>query len=252
MKRVWLMMAVAAASALTAAAARADFEPTAWQRVRDITLPDGAAGLNARFAVDADVWENAQGPDFADLRILAGETEEVGLALFTPEEAAPALTRPPQVAVTRDGPKTQILLDFGKELPVINRIYLLTAGGKFKCAATVEASADGGRLEDDPCGRGDLLLRRGHAGEVHDPLGPRHAVAVSAGDARAAGRRRARRGDRRHGLPRREAGPHDESHVGDLARGQAHRDAGGGGDAPGPRPRSQASAGPVGDAGDER
>ncbi len=91
MKRVWLMMAVAAVSALAAAAARADFEPTAWQFVRDITLPDGAAGLNARFAVDADVWENAQGPEFADLRILAGETEEIGLRSLPPRRPRPRL-----------------------------------------------------------------------------------------------------------------------------------------------------------------
>ena len=136
-------LAQPALSAVEGAGARAEFNPTAWRMVRDITLPDGAAGTDARFALDADIWANGHSPDFPDLRILTGETEEVGFALFTPEAVAPALMRPPEVSVSHDGPRTLVVLDFGDKPYPINRIHLAMAGDKFKAAAVVEASADG-------------------------------------------------------------------------------------------------------------
>lgn len=142
MKRIWLVVATAAV-ALAATQVRADFNPGAWQFVRDITLPPAAAGADARFALDADVWANANGPEFLDLRILTDETKEVGLVLFTPEEAAPALVHPPAVKISRDGPRVVALLDFGPTPYAVNRIHLQTAGAQFKAAAVVEASDDG-------------------------------------------------------------------------------------------------------------
>jgi hypothetical protein len=136
---LWLAMVAMASSP----EARADFNPSGWQMVRDITLPEGAAGTDARFAVDAAIWATAAGPALPDLRILSDEGKETGYSVLVPEESQPTFLPPRDVKISKDGPRTIALLDFGPTPPAFNRIHLRTTGNRFKVTALVEVSDDG-------------------------------------------------------------------------------------------------------------
>ena len=140
---VWL--GLAAALALTAPAARADFDPEAWRFVRAVEVPEGAAAGHARVPLDPHVWDHAAGPDLRDLRVVRGEADEVGYALYAPEEPVPVrqerAARVLNVA-TRGREASQLVLDLGPDPAVTNRVRIETPAANFRCGVIVEGSDD--------------------------------------------------------------------------------------------------------------
>ncbi len=132
-------------AACLASAARADFDPEAWRLSCDIKVPEGAAGANARFVVNNDMWDNAAGTDLRDLRIIRGETDDVGYVVYAPqEEPSTFVEHPARVfnIATRNTEASELTLDLGDNPPVTSRITIQTPAAEFGCAVTVEGSDD--------------------------------------------------------------------------------------------------------------
>jgi len=130
---------------LLAAAAHADFDPEAWHTCREIKVAEGAAGDHARFALDEKVWDRAAGPGLQDLRLLRGEADDIGYAVYVPTKPPVRIQeRPARVlnVAKRGKEASELTLDLGSEPPVTNRVTLETPAENFRCPVTVEGSDD--------------------------------------------------------------------------------------------------------------
>ncbi|MCX5656145.1 MAG: DUF3999 family protein [Planctomycetota bacterium] len=142
-------LALAIAATLTvlclAATARGDFDPEAWQVYREIKAPEGAKGETARLALDNDVFDKSAGPNLPDLRVLCGETDDIGYVVYTPEQPEPRIERSQAQVFNlakRGTEASELTLDLGDSPPVTNRIRIRTPARNFGCAVTVEGSDD--------------------------------------------------------------------------------------------------------------
>ncbi|HUU93872.1 MAG TPA: DUF3999 family protein [Phycisphaerae bacterium] len=130
---------------LAAATAHADFDFEAWRTWREIRVAEGAAGEHARLALDDHVWDQAAGAGLQDLRILRGETDDIGYAVHVPEKPPVRIEeRPARVfnVATRGREASELTLDLGENPPVTNRVKLQTPTENFQCPVTVEGSDD--------------------------------------------------------------------------------------------------------------
>ena len=144
LRGICLAAALLAAGA-AASTSRGEFDPEAWQVVREIKVPAGAKGEAARLALDDHVWDNAEGALLSDLRIIRGQAEEVGYSIYVPQELPPRIEQRPARAfnVARIGQAaSEISLDLGESPPIVNRVRLETLDENFRCAVTVEGSDD--------------------------------------------------------------------------------------------------------------
>ncbi|MBM4017906.1 MAG: DUF3999 domain-containing protein [Planctomycetes bacterium] len=135
--------AFAAVALLAAAPARGDFDPEAWRVVREIRVQEGAAGGMARAFLDPDVFDKSAGPDLPDLRLIRGQADDIGYAVFVPREALPQVVRAAARVFNiakRGQEATELVLDLGEGPPITNRIHVRTAARDFGCAVTVEGS----------------------------------------------------------------------------------------------------------------
>lgn len=190
-------------AACLASAARADFDPEAWRLSCDIKVPEGAAGANARFVVNNDMWDNAAGTDLRDLRIIRGETDDVGYVVYAPqEEPSTFVEHPARVfnIATRNTEASELTLDLGDNPPVTSRITIQTPAAEFGCAVTVEGSDDN-RNWKTLRGRGDLRLWRRDPAAVHHRPDSRCPDAIPARGGLGAAQRQAHRTLWRHGVP---------------------------------------------------
>ena len=134
---------------LAANTARADFDPEAWGFYRDIKVAEGAEGRNARFEVDGHVWDHAAGPGLQDLRVLRGETDDIGYAVYVPEKVRPQIEERTARVINRGrrgdraAEASELTVDLGEGPPVANRLTLETPARNFRCAVTIEGSDDG-------------------------------------------------------------------------------------------------------------
>jgi len=131
---------------LLAATAHADFDFEAWRTYRKIEVAEGATGEHARLALDAHVWDQAAGPGLQDLRILRGEADDIGYAVYVPEKPPVRIEgRPARVfnVATRGVEASELTVDLGEDPPVTNRIQVETPAENFRCPVTVEGSDDG-------------------------------------------------------------------------------------------------------------
>ena len=151
-----MRLAVALAALLTVAAAVCGgFDPEAWSFSRPIAVSGGARGEHACFALDEHVWQATPDPSLRDLRIICGEVEEVGYAVWVPEETPLRVEECPARVfniATRGREATELSLDLGEEPTTTNRVRLETPAVNFRCAVAVEGSEDGKRwktLRDD-------------------------------------------------------------------------------------------------------
>jgi hypothetical protein len=136
----------AAGVVILATAVRGEFDPEAWRVVREIKVPEAAEGEHARLALDDDVWDNVQGPSMQDLRLIRGEVEEIGYAIYVPQEpASKILERSARVfnIAKIGGQAAEISLDLGDTPAMTNGVRLETPTKDFGCAVTVEGSNDG-------------------------------------------------------------------------------------------------------------
>jgi hypothetical protein len=134
------------AAVAAAGAARAEFDPEAWNFVREIEAPKKPKGDHACFAVDEHIWASTPDPTLRDLRIVRDETEEVGYALWTPEETPPRVEQRQATVFNlakRGREATELTLDLGESPPTTNRVRLRTPDVNFRCAVTIEGSEDG-------------------------------------------------------------------------------------------------------------
>lgn len=146
MPRAFLMAALVFAAGLAAAPARADFDPEAWGYYRDIRAAEGADGKNARVELDNPVWDRAAGPGLQDLRILKGETDDIGYVVYAPEKEPPRIAERPGRVINnakRAEEATELTVDLGEDPPIANRVRLETTATDFRCAVAVEGSDDG-------------------------------------------------------------------------------------------------------------
>jgi len=137
---------VAAALWLLAGPARADFDPEAWGFYRDIKVAEGAEGRNARFELDDHVWDHAAGSGLQDLRVLRGETDDIGYAVYVPEKVRPQIEERTARVINRSkraAEASELTVDLGESPPVANRLTLETPARNFRCAVTIEGSDDG-------------------------------------------------------------------------------------------------------------
>ena len=131
---------------LAAATAHADFDFEAWRTCREIKVLEDAVGEHARFPLDDHVWDHAAGPGLQDLRILRGETDDIGFAVHVPAKAPVRIEeRTARVlnVAKRGREASELTLDLGENPPVANRIELRTPALNFRCPAAVEGSDDG-------------------------------------------------------------------------------------------------------------
>lgn len=155
-RRKWMGLAPALVAALLVApAARAEFDPEAWRSVRDVKVTEGAEGEHARLALDEHVWDHAAGPRLHDLRLIRGEAEEIGYAIYVPRKVGPRIEeRPARVfnIAKRSNKATELSLDLGENPPITNRVGIETPDKDFGCAVVVEGSDSGRRwktIRDD-------------------------------------------------------------------------------------------------------
>jgi len=145
-KLAWGTVLLAAGWVALPAIALANFDAEAWRVARDIKAPEDAAGANARFALDDNVWDNTTGPDLRDLRLLRGEADDIGYAVYVPEdEPVRTVERRARVYnISKRGEEaSELTIDLGVKPPMTNRIRIDTPSGNFGCAVTVEGSDDG-------------------------------------------------------------------------------------------------------------
>jgi len=138
---LWLV----AVLVLAAGSARGEFDPEAWRFVRAVEVPEGTAAGHVRLPLDPHVWDRAAGPDLRDLRVVRGEADEVGYALYAPEEPQPGREKRAARVLNvakRGGEASQLVLDLGPEPAVTNRVRIETPADNFRCAVTVEGSDD--------------------------------------------------------------------------------------------------------------
>ena len=141
-----LVAAIIGLMGLAANTARADFDPEAGSFYRDVKVAEGAAGKNARLELDDDVWDHAAGPGLQDLRVLRGETDDIGYAIYVPEKVRPQVEERAGRVINRGkrgAEASELTVDLGEDPPVANRITLDTPARNFRCAVTVEGSDDG-------------------------------------------------------------------------------------------------------------
>jgi len=137
--------AALAAVAVLAGPLSADFDPEAWRFARSILVPEGAAAGPACLGLDEHVWDHAAGHDLRDLRIIRGEADETGYAVYVPEKPAPRIEKRPArvLNVAKEGEAaSQLVLDLGTEPTVANRIEIETPADDFRCPVTIEGSDD--------------------------------------------------------------------------------------------------------------
>ena len=130
---------------LVAAAARADFDPEAWHTYREIKVAEDAAGDHARVALDKQVWDRAAGPGLQDLRLLRGEADDIGFAVYVPTKPPVRIEqRPARVlnVAKRGVEASELTLDLGENPPVTNRVKIKTPAENFRCPVTIEGSDD--------------------------------------------------------------------------------------------------------------
>lgn len=135
----------AAALWLMTCPARADFDPEAWAFYRDIKAPEDADGKNARLQLDDRVWDRAAGPGLQDLRVLRGETDDIGYVVYAPQKEPPTIAERPGRVVNnakRGTEATELTVDLGGDPQIANRVRLESPADDFRCAVTVEGSDD--------------------------------------------------------------------------------------------------------------
>ena len=143
--RAWAVLAAAFVAA-GAAATRADFDAEAWRTGRDVLVPEGARGPMARLAPDLHLWDHAAGPDLRDLRIIRGDADDIGYAVYVPrQESARIEKRPARIfnIARRGGEAAELTADLGDRPLLVNRADLHTSARNFRCAVAVEGSDDG-------------------------------------------------------------------------------------------------------------
>jgi hypothetical protein len=139
-------MILAAGAVLAAGTARADFDPEAWSHFREIRVAEDAAGDHARLLLDDAVWDESAGADLADLRILRGQTDDIGYVVYVPEGRPPRIQerRARVYDIARQGDRaSELKIDLGDSPPIANRLRIETDARDFGCAVTVEGSDDG-------------------------------------------------------------------------------------------------------------
>ena len=138
-----------------ATAARGEFDPEAWRTFREIAVAEGAQGDNACVALDDDVWDTSADPSLRDLRILRGEVDEIGFAVWVPEKTPARIEeRSGRVfnRAKRGREASELTLDLGENPPTTNRVRIETPASNFRCAVAVEGSDDAKKwktLRDD-------------------------------------------------------------------------------------------------------
>jgi len=143
MKRPWVFILVAAASA-TAAAADGTFDRGAWTHLAGIDLPsDGKQGGYAELALTPEVFDLAR-PDLADLRVVSGKGTETAYALRAAEGREERI--PVEASLVNPGcipgQSASVTADFGKKV-LKNRVEIYMQGTNFRRAVLLEGSDDG-------------------------------------------------------------------------------------------------------------
>ena len=145
-RRKGMLAAAGLVAALAlATAARGEFDPEAWRTFREIAVAEGAKGDNACVAIDDDVWNSSAAPSLRDLRILRGEVDEIGFAVWVPEKT-PARIEERSARVfnraKRGREASELSLDLAENPPTTNRVRIETPASNFRCAVAVEGSDD--------------------------------------------------------------------------------------------------------------
>jgi len=122
-------------------AARADFNPVAWQYQKELVPAGGGAGGFGEIVFDTEVLSGSRS-DLSDIRVMSG----TGEVPYVMDVEAPSFARESRTArILNKGTqaeKTSLVLDLGAEGIIHNRVELQTTSTNFRREIQVEGSAD--------------------------------------------------------------------------------------------------------------
>ena len=138
MKKTFLFLAAFVA---LCSAARADFNPVAWQYQKELVPAGGGAGGFGEIVFDTEVLSGSRS-DLSDIRVMSG----TGEVPYVMDVEAPSVARESRTSrILNKGTqaeKTSLVLDLGAEGIIHNRVELQTTSTNFRREIQVEGSAD--------------------------------------------------------------------------------------------------------------